>query len=40
MNNQFQFIGRLTKDVEVRTTNGTTIIGEINISLNNGKDNT
>ena len=40
MNNQFQFIGRLTKDVEVRTTNGTTIIGEINIAVNNGKDNT
>ena len=40
MNNQFNFIGRLTKDVEVRTTNGTTMIGEINIAVSNGKDNT
>lgn len=40
MNNQFQFIGRLTKDVEIKAVNDKIMIGEVNIAVNNSKDNT
>lgn len=37
MNNQFQFIGRLTKDIEIRANEKITI-AEVNIALNDSKD--
>lgn len=39
MNNQFQFIGRLTKDIEIRANEKITI-AEINIAVNDSKDKT
>ena len=39
MNNQFQFIGRLTKDIEIRANEKITI-AEVNIAVNDSKDKT
>lgn len=39
MNNQFQFIGRLTKDIEIRANEKITI-AEVNIAINDSKDKT
>ena len=39
MNNQFNFIGRLTKDIEIRANEKITI-AEVNIAINDSKDKT
>ena len=40
MNNYFNVIGRITKDLELRYTKENKPVVEINLAVNNGKDDT
>lgn len=40
MNNKFQFIGRITKDLELRSTSSGKSVLEVNMAVNINKDET
>ena len=40
MNNHFGIVGRITKDIELRYTTNNKAVCEVNIAINNGKDDT